>query len=92
MAIPSSTYTTNGNGVLYVAIPGFTSQKVILTATVGDNTYTFTKKKSYFRKRKVLRAERENVKVKLIIKERLFARTVSLSFFKMVLGPYTTSL
>ena len=48
MAIPSSTYTTNGAGVLFVAIPGFTSQKVILTATVGDNTYTFTKKKVTF--------------------------------------------
>jgi hypothetical protein len=43
LTIPASTYTTNGNGVLFVAIPGFSEKKVILTATVGGNTYTFTK-------------------------------------------------
>ena len=42
-SIPEATYTTNGNGVLFVAIPGFSSKKVILTATVGGTTYTFTK-------------------------------------------------
>ena len=42
LTIPSSTYTTNGNGVLYVAIPGF-SGKLVLEATVGDKTYKFTK-------------------------------------------------
>jgi len=43
LTIPESTYTTNGNGVLFVAIPGFSSKKVILTATVGGSTYTFTR-------------------------------------------------
>ena len=41
--IPASTYDTNGNGVLFVAIPGFSEKTVTLTATVGDKTYTFTK-------------------------------------------------
>ncbi len=41
--IPASTYTTNGNGVLFVAIPGFSGQTVTLTATVAGGTYTFTK-------------------------------------------------
>jgi hypothetical protein len=40
-SIPASTYTTNGNGVLYVAIPGFSGQKVTLSALVGSTTYTF---------------------------------------------------
>lgn len=43
MSIPATTYTTNGNGVLYVAIPGFSNQTLTLTATVGSDTYTFTK-------------------------------------------------
>ena len=42
-SIPSTTYGTNGNGVLYVAIPGFSDKAVTLTATVADDTYTFTK-------------------------------------------------
>ena len=42
-SIPASTYTTNGDGVLFVAIPGFSDQTVTLTATVGGKTYTFTK-------------------------------------------------
>ena len=42
-SIPSTTYGTNGNGVLFVAIPGFSGQTVTLTATVADDTYTFTK-------------------------------------------------
>ena len=41
--IPPATYDTNGDGVLFVAIPGFSDKKVVLTATVGSNTYTFTK-------------------------------------------------
>ena len=41
--IPASTYTTNGAGVLFVAIPGFSGQTVTLTATVAGDTYTFTK-------------------------------------------------
>ncbi len=40
--IPAATYTTNGDGVLYVSIPGFSNQSVTLTATVGDDTYTKT--------------------------------------------------
>lgn len=46
LSIPPSTYNTNGDGVLYVAIPGITNQKVTLTATVGNdahNTYTYVK-------------------------------------------------
>ena len=42
--IPNATYSTNGNGVIFVAIPGFSDQTVNLTATVGSDTYTFTKK------------------------------------------------
>ena len=45
-SIPDATYESNGNGVLYVAIPEFTNQKVTLTATVGNdthNTYTYVK-------------------------------------------------
>ncbi len=42
-SIPDATYGTNGNGVLYVAIPGFSDKAVTLTATVADATYTFTK-------------------------------------------------
>lgn len=41
--IPATSYTTNGDGVLFVAIPGFTGQDVTLTATVGSDIYTFTK-------------------------------------------------
>lgn len=40
--IPDATYTANGNGVLYVAIPGFTGN-VTLSAKVGEKTYTFIK-------------------------------------------------
>lgn len=40
--IPDATYTANGNGVLYVAIPGFTGN-VTLTAKVGEKNYTFIK-------------------------------------------------
>lgn len=39
-SIPTATYTINGDGVLYVALPGFSNQSVTLTATVGDSTYT----------------------------------------------------
>jgi len=37
--IPAATYTTNGAGVLYVAIPA-TSADLTLTATAADGTYT----------------------------------------------------
>lgn len=43
LTIPTSTYTANGNGVLYVAIPGFSGQNVTLTATCSSGTYTYTK-------------------------------------------------
>ena len=37
-SIPAATYTTNGNGVLYVAIPGIMNKSVKLTATMGGGT------------------------------------------------------
>ena len=40
--IPAGTYSANGEGVLYVAIPGFTEKTITLTATVGTDTYTCT--------------------------------------------------
>ena len=43
-SIPADTYTTNGPGVLFVAIPGFESQDITLTATVAGNTYTYNSK------------------------------------------------
>ena len=42
--IPASTYTTNGDGVLFVAFPAAGEPKTItLFATVGDKTYTYKK-------------------------------------------------
>lgn len=41
--IPDATYTANGNGVLYVALPAFDSQLLTLTATVGGATYKYEK-------------------------------------------------
>lgn len=42
--IPDATYTTNGNGVLYVAFPAAGSAKTVtLTATVDNDTYTYEK-------------------------------------------------
>jgi hypothetical protein len=43
MSIPAETYTTNGAGVLFVAIPGDASKTLSLTAKVGSDIYTFTK-------------------------------------------------
>lgn len=43
LTIPAATYTTNGEGVLYVAVPGFSGKNITLTATVGSNTYTYEK-------------------------------------------------
>jgi hypothetical protein len=43
MSFPAETYATNGEGVIYVAIPGDASKKLTLTATVGSDCYTFTK-------------------------------------------------
>ena len=47
-SIPADTYTTNGDGVLYVAIPGF-SGKLVLTATVGGVEHKFTKNSVTFK-------------------------------------------
>ena len=41
-SIPGATYTTNGDGVLYVAIPEF-SGAITLSATVGSDTYSYSK-------------------------------------------------
>ena len=41
-SIPAETYTTNGAGVLYVALPAVSSKPITLTATVGTDTYTCT--------------------------------------------------
>ena len=41
-SIPEATYSTNTNGVLYVAIPGF-SGDISLSATCSDGTYSFSK-------------------------------------------------
>lgn len=43
LTIPEATYTTNGDNVIYVAIPGFYDKEVTLTAKVGGKTYTFIK-------------------------------------------------
>ena len=43
MSFPAETYATNGEGVIYVAIPGDASKKLTLTATVGSDSCTFTK-------------------------------------------------
>ncbi len=39
----SSTYQTNGNGIVYVAIPGFTNKTITLSAIVGNEVYSYTK-------------------------------------------------
>lgn len=41
--IPDATYTTNGDGILYIAIPGFSDKAVFLTAIVGTALYTYEK-------------------------------------------------
>ena len=41
--IPNTTYTTNGAGILFVAVPGFTDANVTLTATCSSGTYTYTR-------------------------------------------------
>ena len=48
LTIPASTYTTNGNGVLYVALPEFSGETVTLTATCSSGTYTYTKSYATF--------------------------------------------
>ncbi len=46
MSIPAETFTTNGAGVLFVAIPGDASKTLSLTATFGSDIYTYTFTKS----------------------------------------------
>lgn len=47
--IPAETYTTNGDGVLFVAFPAAGSAKTItLTAIVGNNVYTYQKENVTF--------------------------------------------
>lgn len=42
--IPNSTYITNGEGVIFVALPGDNNQTVTVTAIMEDNTrYVYTK-------------------------------------------------
>lgn len=41
--IPAATYTANGSGVLYVAIPPVSGKTLTLTATVGEDTYSYTR-------------------------------------------------
>ena len=63
-SIPDATYTTNGDGVLYVAIPGFSGQDVTLTATCssGNDTYTYTRSNVTFTNGKYYEI---NVKMKM---------------------------
>ncbi len=42
VTIPAATYTTNGSGVLYVAIPPISGTTLTLTATVGEDTYIYS--------------------------------------------------
>lgn len=50
-SIPAATYTTNGDGVLFVAFPATNYLATItLTATVGNDTYTYTKWGAKFEK------------------------------------------
>ncbi len=39
--IPAATYTANGDGVLYVAIPPVADKTLTLTATIGEDTYIY---------------------------------------------------
>ena len=39
----TNTYPTNGNGILYVAVPAVSDGGLTLTATVGDYNYTYAK-------------------------------------------------
>jgi len=41
--IPAATYTANGSGVLYVAIPPVAGKTLTLTATVGEDTYIYSR-------------------------------------------------
>ncbi len=44
LSTPADTYATNGSdGVLYVAIPPVSGKTLTLTATVGEDTYSYTR-------------------------------------------------
>ena len=43
VTIPATTYTANGDGVLYVAIPPIAGKTLTLTATVDEDTYSYTR-------------------------------------------------
>lgn len=43
LTIPASTYTTNGDGVIYVAIPGVYNKKVTIIASANSKTYAYIK-------------------------------------------------
>jgi len=60
--IPDATYTTNGAGVLFVAIPGFTEKTITLTATVGTDTYTCTASSKSFTNGKYYRVTAQMTK------------------------------
>ena len=42
LTIPAATYTANGAGIVFVAIPRVDSKMLTFTATEGANNYTFT--------------------------------------------------
>ena len=43
LSIPSSTYETNGDGVIYIAIPAVTEEDLTLYAYTGTNGYAYTR-------------------------------------------------
>ena len=47
-SIPAATFTANGDGVLYVALPGIASRSVRLLATVGSDKYIYEKAEATF--------------------------------------------
>ena len=46
--IPAATYTTNGNGVLFVSIPGLADKTITLTASNESDVYVCTKENVTF--------------------------------------------
>lgn len=49
LTIPASTYTTNGDGVIYVAIPQVWDRKVTIIASASSKTYAYIKDVARFR-------------------------------------------
>lgn len=52
LSIPGSTYTTNGDGVIYVAIPQVWDRKVTIIASANSKTYAYIKDVARFREGK----------------------------------------